>query len=450
MIRVELHGTYIAFADKKTGFAVLDLRSGLPDPYEARAYLREAGIRGRSCTLILPRSMSLLELEKQAGTKRELLSSAELMAESLAGSWSEPSFSAYGVAHSGSGHSVIYAYAVPRSTADQYIQWLEAVGLTVRRLQLSCLAGCSQDVGGNCILLSLYPDEQWSIHMLSDGIIASTYSGAGEAELTKALSVMGLASMAKGSGVDDLPDVLEFDRDIFESALLVSGRQTPSLRNAVNAWQSNLESLGFRAAVTKEMVPSYTHHGIEWPRFALQGAGKPSKYRDIQKLDSSAKGRAISRFRLAGLIAVVLLTAALGVAKWWVTNEQTKSVNRMEELLEPTRQVTEYRNQLDQLTQANMLADAFFKREGDAVAALYKLEQTLPSDVFLQRFSFADDTIELVLIGESVPQALAHIEESSFFSEIHVVSAITPEFSSGERLERVTVRFRLTQEGDTP
>lgn len=84
----------------------------------------------------------------------------------------------------------------------------------------------------------------------------------------------------------------------------------------------------------------------------------------------------------------------------------------------------------------------FSRQRRSAALALESFAQALPADVSLQSIHLDESGGTIVAVARDAAEVLATLDSVPSLTAVNIVGAVAPESSSGERLERATIRFQ--------
>lgn len=479
----------------------------LPTPDEVAAALQQAGMTGRSCVLVLPRSDWLLGMGLRAFRNLNELRSATLLeVEATTQALAELTLSAVSVSHAGRGAVGGYVCwaAVRYSTVDRYREWLAQCDLELVEVRAAPFEAVRswKEPG---VLLAWYPTGDWDLHWFADGRLQATYSGTARLhepspsvtadvrlfheELSRVFALMALRHLA-ALDVDTLPDVQgeiplrasELQIHLVTSGLpsaAPGGSKEPKLSQALDRFRQVMAQAGVVADVQTEELAGRELKSALWPSFSLMGpAGvalaprrrllqqRRTRFGLIRKapprraffypiidVGGPRAGHVSPAWKrprvqtVAVLSLVILLTFVLGVSHRRVNEELRALQSGLADVSLGARELEQVRQEAARLDGRVRAAERFMEDQSHVVRSLWAIHSALPRDSRVDQLMIDGNGVNLIVSAPSATEVLAQIERSPQFTDVSIRTAISTENQQGRRVERVGVEMRVGSGG---
>jgi hypothetical protein len=169
----------------------------------------------------------------------------------------------------------------------------------------------------------------------------------------------------------------------------------------------------------------------------------------IRVAASDRAGRSSKRLAIAGAVQSLGLLS-LAVAPLAATH-QAAALARMQ-LRRAARSARDVRSAQDELSRTTAALDQlarFSRQRRSAVLVMESFAQALPAEASLQSLHFDESGGTIATIAPAAVEVLADLDTVPSLTAVNIVGAVAPESSSGERLERATIRFQWTPVGQS-
>lgn len=463
-VTIEIFGGWVVAYQDMNAFSVLQ-RGGveshhylsLPDSTLCREKLSGLSVQGKRCVLVLSRSYWRLLIEKHTGlTTRELQFATELTKQTICEDVIEEFvvIQSMNVAANNGKEAFVFSAALPLTQVEDLERWVRSLGLELDEIRVSSFH-LAKKYTSDVLCIVLYPDS-WEVHLIQDGILQNTFSSnvLTANELAKVLTLMSLDHLTNGKAHSwlDIPEQIELMHTNFEGELHVYGQPSDILEMGITSWKEIMEAYGVSLGLTRHNFPgdigSPSLGLISWPAWNRMIGKKKSgtKYPSLRAklLRENKVGYHFTWLQTAIALTLVISLGLLGWVQWnqykikGLHNQETKAHELLSERVILEKQISE-------LTQKVMYAQEFLENGTAQYDNLVHLMGILPPSTIIERATFSEETMDLVLISNLISEALIALERSAWFSSVDILSPIVQEDMSGHAIERVSLRISYVE-----
>lgn len=426
----------------------------LPDSALSRKIINDFAPKSKKCIVVLGRSYWNVLIDQHQGlSKREAQFASELAKEAIVENLAEKSITiqAINIAKGQEKLASITTASLTMSQVKALQLWVRSLGLELNEIRLSSF-NFVKKCTTNTLCIAQYPNS-WEVHLISDGVLRNTFASSvlTSKELTKVLTLMTLDYLSNGEARDwiDLPDSLELTDKNFYCELHVYGETTDLLESAISTWRDILSGFGVTLQLSKmEKTTGLSDDSLYWPVVLETEGKKPSKsICPSIRLNMLGETKLKYPFSLIQTLLAVFLVISLGLISlmYWNQHQIQKINSGLEDmgLVLSGEDVNESRR--SEQVEKTIYAENFLDQRLIQMDALHKIITLLPPATTIERITFFEENVDLVLESESLSNAMIALERSVHFPSITALSPIMRTRSQEKEIERVSLRLNYAK-----